>query len=147
MIFYWQSWKVLSQYRFKWILTLNPTQVCLDLSRNYLESTSVMLSANTGWRYLNIIFGGHTSQHERAIGNYFLPNSWEEFSKDWANLGQLLVGIKSIFELELPEVKSVWGQIVHPGIVRCHQKLVLVHFGLYHMLLQVDPSATGTSSA
>ena len=38
-----------------------------------------MLSVNTGWRYLNIIFGGHRHVNKTSyIGNNFISSSWHE---------------------------------------------------------------------
>ena len=39
-----------------------------------------MLSVNTGWRYLNIIFGGHTSEEDKLLASISSSERWEEFT-------------------------------------------------------------------
>ena len=97
------------------------------------ESATVMLSVNTGWRYLNIIFGGHTSQQDKLLATISCPTERIHNRHTWDKIDQIW---KSILELKMSEVKSVLGhRIVHPGIVQCHQKLLLVQNTLASILL------------
>ena len=122
---------------------LNRTQVWPGLSWNYLESTTVMLSVNTGWRYLNIIFGGHTSQQAKLLATISWPTRWEEFTIDEQTWDKCWCWEGKEVNIETRIVRSekcLKADRVHPRVVHCHQKLLVVHFGLY-------PAFTVTSSA